>query len=382
MRKIKVMHLTNTIAREASAETLILALVQKMDRSRFQPYVACLTEPRLLQRSFVERAKEIGCSVEFLPWSRRKPFVSSIFKLLRLIKKNQIHLLHTHDLRTDFVGLVAARLARIPVVASIHGRVMKTVSLKLKIYQLIDWLVVKFFDHLIVGSDALRQEIIKSGLSPAKVSTVHNAIKIEKLDPGLGRRFREKFHLNQDLLVGTVGRLSREKGHHFLLQAIPRVTERVPKTKFLIVGEGTARKELEESIQEMNLSEKVILTGFYENLSEILSAIDLFVLPSLSESLPLVVLEAMGSEKAVVGTNVGGVPEVVKQRENGLLVEPGKSDELAEAIIYLLENKQAREKFGKTGLEYVKQHFSVDSLVKKTEALYTNVLSKQDGNRR
>ncbi len=382
VNKINVMHLTNNIGYASSVECLILMLAEKMDKSQFRISIVSLSDHESVSESFLESARLLASHSHLISWKRSKPFVSSISKLMSLIKKYKINILHTHEVRTDLVGLIAARLTGIKVVASVHGWVMDTVPCSWKLYQHIDRRVIRYFNHIIVGSNFLRNEIIKLGVSPQKVTTIHNTIDPARLDLAASSAdLKKKYKLNsKDRLIGTVGRLSKEKGHKYLLEAAKRVIRDFPEVKFLIVGEGEIRIELERYAKELGIIANVIFTGFFKNLSEVLAAIDLFVIPSLTESLPLTVLEAMTAGKPVISTDVGGIPEVVIHEKTGLLVGPKKSMEMANGIMRMLQNNEFMCTMAKNGTQLVHDEFSNRRFIKKTERLYVD-LSCNKGSR-
>jgi glycosyltransferase involved in cell wall biosynthesis len=184
--------------------------------------------------------------------------------------------------------------------------------------------------------------------------------------------FKSKYNLNSGgPLIGTVGRISKEKGHKYFLEASKIVLKDFPDAKFLIVGEGEIRNELERFAEEIGIADSVLFTGYYKNLSEVLAAIDLFVIPSLTESLPLVVLEAMAAGKPVISTDVGGIPEVVIHGKTGLLVGPKRSEEMANSIVLLLKNSDVMFNLAKNGKQLVYDEFSEKGFVGKTENLYS-----------
>lgn len=382
MDKINVMHLTNNIGYASSVERLILMLAENMDKSRFNISIVSLSEPERVSETFLKNAGILASHAHLIPWKRTKPFVNAIFKLISLIKKHKINILHTHEVRTDLVGLIAGRLTGIKVIASVHGWVMDTVPFLWKFYQHIDRRIIKYFDHVMVGSNYLRNVIIKLGMSPRKVTTIHNAIDTASFDLSSSsvsiEKFKKKYNLNSmDTIVGTVGRISKEKGHKYLLESAKIVIQDLPAVKFLIVGEGETKIELERYTEELGITGSVIFTGYHEDLSEALAAMDLFVIPSLTESLPLSVLEAMAAGKPVVSTDVGGIPEVVIHEETGLLVGPKKSMEMANAIIFMLKNNDFMFNMAKNGKQLVYDEFSNQSFVEKIENLYFNIGSNK-----
>lgn len=383
MCKMNIMHLTQTIVRGSSVERLIVRLAEKIEKSRFSISIVSLTRPTLAASSFLEMARHACPKTHYIPWRRTKPFVSSIYKLCHLIKRYNIHILHTHEPRTNFVGLVAARLTGIKVVASAHGWVLVGAPLRLKVYQWIDRLVVvRLLDHIIVGSDALRRDLSQKRIPLERITTLHYGVDIKGFASVSHEAncLKKRYNLNsRHKLIATVGRLSKEKGHKFLLMAAQIVIRDFPNVKFLIVGEGSTREELEDYCAKLGLSENVIFTGFifHQNLLEVLCGIDIFVLPSLTESFPFAILEAMMVGKPVIATDVGGVSEMIYHGETGLLIQPSDSIALARAISLLLENQDMSNRIGKNAQKMIETEFTLEHYIKQIQELYTRVFSER-----
>ncbi|MHC4570459.1 MAG: glycosyltransferase family 4 protein [Planctomycetota bacterium] len=380
MSTLNIMHLTQTVVRGSGFEGLILRLAEKIDKSRFNMSIVSLTTPTPIAFSFLKMAEQVCPQTDYIPWKRTKPFFSSIYKLCRLIKKHNVHILHTHEPRTNFVGLIAARLTGIKVIASAHGWIFFGVPFWLKFYQQIDRQVVRFHDHIHVGSMFLRKELGHKKIPLERITTIHYSLNRKNLASYsydidyLRKRYRLNSHYK---LIATVARLSREKGHKFLLQAAQEVVREVPNVKFLIVGEGPIREELENYCAELGISEHIIFTGFCPNVVEILHSIDIMVLPSLTESFPHVILEAMSVGKPVIATDVGGVSEMIRHGETGLLIKPSDSEAMAESIILLLRNQAMRNKMGQNAQKRIELEFTLEHYIKQMQDLYIRVSSEK-----
>ncbi len=164
------------------------------------------------------------------------------------------------------------------------------------------------------------------------------------------------------------------KGHASLIDATVQILEKFPNTKVLLVGDGPRRSQMENKVSALALSDTIIFTGIRQDVREILPLFDLFVLPSLSEGLPVSILEAMAASKPVVATYVGGVPEAVVDGVTGLLVPPRDPTALAQAIVHLLGDPDLRQQMGQAGRERVLEHFSVERMVERTQNLYEQLL--------
>jgi len=178
-----------------------------------------------------------------------------------------------------------------------------------------------------------------------------------------------------DFVIGYAGRLSKEKGIEYLIRACAILKDRIKSIKIIIMGEGKERTELEELSLKSGLQENVLFTGFLNDVERWLPAIDVFVLPSMTEGTPLALLEAMLCGNAVVASKVGGVPDIVKSGKNGFLVQPGNAREIADAICLLYEDKELRLKLVREAQVTVQTQYSVEQWIKKIEDEYLRVVA-------
>jgi glycosyltransferase involved in cell wall biosynthesis len=222
-------------------------------------------------------------------------------------------------------------------------------------------------------------------MPPPKVFLIPNGVEIkvfteanQSLVEALAQEWKIRSHTP---VIGTLARLHEQKGHSYLLDAVAQLRREIPDVKALVVGDGELRPSLEQRTQALRLSDSVIFTGTRRDVPEILALLDVFVLPSLWEGLPIALLEAMAAGLPVVATRVGGVPEVVVDGETGLLVPPRDPDALSEAILTLLQDPDLRQKMGQAGQERVREYFSVERMVEETEALYERLLAEKGLNR-
>jgi glycosyltransferase involved in cell wall biosynthesis len=232
-------------------------------------------------------------------------------------------------------------------------------------------------DFVIANSDYEKNKLIKNGLKKSRCIRIHNCpnIKptklIEKNEP-----LREFGLDNRVKIIGTVGRLVKQKGYTFLLKAFRQVNKIYPETRLLIVGEGEDRNRLETYIRTININKKVIFAGVRRDLERIYPIMDIFVISSIWEPLGNVALEAAAFGIPVVATMVGGLPEVVLHRQTGILVPPEEPDELAEAILFLLRNPDIARRMGESGRERVKNYFTPERVGDEVEKVYEYVLTK------
>jgi glycosyltransferase involved in cell wall biosynthesis len=182
---------------------------------------------------------------------------------------------------------------------------------------------------------------------------------------------------NEGEIIITVGRLHAQKGHCYLLQAIAKAEKKVPKIKLIIIGEGEEENNLKNLVKSLDLTDKIIFAGLRGDVEKIFPIAELFILPSLWEGMPNVILEAMAAGKPVVATKVGGVPEVVVHGETGILVPPEDSNALTSAIIDLLRDKLKAKMMGQAGRMRIEEHFTISKTIEKTEYLYRKLLKEK-----
>lgn len=173
-----------------------------------------------------------------------------------------------------------------------------------------------------------------------------------------------------DQVIGVAARLSEEKGVQYLVQAMPKILNRFPETTLVIVGGGPLAESLKNDVIQLGINENIVFTGIRLDMPEIFSLFDMYVLPSVSEGLPMVLLEAMASKCPIIATDVGGVSTVIKHEKNGLLVSSRNPDLIASSAIHLLSNKDKRKRYSEIGCAMFSEKYSADAMTKKYEKLY------------
>lgn len=232
-------------------------------------------------------------------------------------------------------------------------------------------------DCFIAASDAIRQMLIGDGVASDRVVTVHEGIDVDRADATPAVNVHEALWLPHHApLVGNVAALVPHKGQRYLIEAAHLVIQKVPDARFVILGEGELREHLEHLVHEHHLEKHVLLPGFRTDVVGCIKGFDLFVMSSVTEGLGTSLLDAMACRKAIVGTRVGGIPEVVDDVRTGLLVEPRDARQLAAAIVKLLQDQPLRERMAAAGYERVRARFTVDRMVAQTAAVYRRLSRK------
>ncbi len=296
-------------------------------------------------------------------------------KLLHLIKKfindNNINLLHCHGYKSNFYGLIAAG-RKIPKVTTNHNWLKS--HWKLKIYCAIDAFLIRYFDCVVAVSEQIKKEMMGYLIPGKKISVIDNGIDLDrfkKSDSDI--KIKKEFGLKDEVIVGAVGSLGFEKGHIFLLMAARKVIDINKNVKFLIVGEGSLRKQLEAKALSLGIQDNVIFAGYRCDIPELFSAMDIFVLPSVIEGLPMVLLEAMAANKPIIASNVGAIPKIITNGKSGILTNPGDIDELAQWIVKLTNVGDEKKEMAQTGYNKVKKMFSAEIMAANYMSLYNDL---------
>jgi glycosyltransferase involved in cell wall biosynthesis len=294
------------------------------------------------EASLLAAAAGKGLATECLecssPWDPR-----ALTRLRKISRRRRAQVLVTHGYKADVIGLLVARRERIPIVAVAHGWTRE--SRRVRLYERLDRFALKFVDAVVAVSDATRDTLLGVGMDPGRVVTIRNAVDPQdgpKNASLAGRRLRQTFGLaEEEIVVATAGRLSPEKGQGDFLRACAHVSGRRHDCRFLLFGDGNERARLERLAAELGVEDRVVFCGHRDDFLDLLPGVDLLVLSSLSEGLPVVILEAFAACVPVVATSVGGVPEVAEHGATALVVPPGRPLELAEAVEESLTNRAA-----------------------------------------
>lgn len=368
MRQIRVLHVIGG-GEFGGAERHILTLFKAFDPREVLLEAACL-----FPVPFAPLARAEGMKVTVLPM-RSKLDLTIVRKLREILSGYDI--LHTHGVRANFLGRLAARGTSLPVVSTVHS--LLSLDYPHPVSRLLNSLCERYTrgmtDHFIAVSAFLAAALEKEGVPREKVSVVYNGIAPANGDAGMEATLRERFSLPKDVpLIVAVGRLHRVKGHRYFIAAAAQVLERYPQARFLVVGSGPERASLESLVAKLGLSGKVLFTGFVADIRKHYGEFTLLVLSSLSEGLPLTVLEAFLSGTPVVATRVGGLPEVIREGETGILVPPADAGALAAGICRVLDDPAAARAMATRGRELVEREFSARRMAAETLAVYRRVL--------
>lgn len=276
----------------------------------------------------------------------------------------------THGYKADIIGLGAARLARIPVVMVSRG--WTSTTWKVRMYERIDRAVLRLADHVICVSDGQAQKVRRAGVAEAKITTIRNAINVERfarVEAEAGERLRKLFPQPPRYVVMAVGRLSPEKGFDHFITAASIICRHRDDVGFVIIGDGPLAQPLRLQVAGLGLQARVMIPGFRSDVDELLPHAACLVQSSHTEGLPNVVLEAMAATIPVVATAVGGTPELVADGETGWLVKPADPEAIANRVLMILADSIERASLGVAGRRRVEEQFSFASQAQAYERL-------------
>jgi glycosyltransferase involved in cell wall biosynthesis len=307
----------------------------------------------------VSAARSLDIPIEIV--RETGPFDLTVLGALRgIFDRHQAHIVETHGTKSHFlVSLLLGRNFR--WIAFHHG--YTTENLKVRFYHQFDRWSLRFCDLVVTVCGEFATMIASRGVRRDRIFVVHNSVKTDDdySDANLSEQARRQWNVSRDeRMVLSAGRLSPEKGHNYLIDAVSTILSTSPqmKLKLLIAGSGPSERELKEQVNKKGLQQSVKLVGHCSEIKGLFSIADLFVLPSLSEGSPNVLLESMAARVPIVATKVGGVPELVKHGESAILVPPGDSESLKKAIIELLMNRSRAIQLASVAFENARLIFS------------------------
>ncbi|MBI5570614.1 MAG: glycosyltransferase family 4 protein [Desulfomonile tiedjei] len=372
---ITVLHLAGS-GGWAGGETYLLLLARNLDRKRFRLIVAS-PEPGAL----VENLRAEGIETYVLDMD---PLGSPVplLRLRNFLREKRADIVQSHGARGNVYARITGRLARTPVVIStVHNSLYDypVGRLRKSFYLALDRVTAPLAHCILCVAESHRQELIgRYRLPPEKVVTIPNGVDLGRFRAAeSGEQVRKELGIPDDApVIGVVGRVTHQKGHCYLLRALPMLACDHPALCCLVVGDGELREELAGLAARLGVLDRCLFLGVRRDIPAVLSALDVLVVPSLSEGMPYVVLEGMAMAKPVVASSVNGIPEVVEDRVTGRLVPRQDSVALAEAIGELLADPKSAAVMGRAARRRVEESFSSEQWIARLEALYNDLAGR------
>ncbi len=354
------------------AETLLVELIRRMDRSRFTPELCCLKELGPLGQVL---SREIDTASRMIA---HKYDVRVLWRLRNLMRRSQIDAVVTVETGDAmFWGRLAAWMAGVPAICS----ALHTTGYPNPVERPNRWLT-PLNDALIAVAEPHGRYLVEAtGCREDQLRVIPNGVDVDNFHPRWpNRELQQEFGIPSDApVVGIVAALRPEKNHGLFLDVAARVRRQLPETRFVIVGDGPQRENIERMIREHQLDEAVHLLGARFDVPEVLSLLDVFLLTSHMEANPVSILEAMASEKPVVAPRIGSIPSTLVDGTTGLLAEPGDAEGMARHVVSLLANRGQAEAMGRAGREEVIAHWSVERMVEGYQDMLAEIYTAKAG---
>ena len=357
------------------AENVIMEVAKAIVGSPYEPIIGVLENSHNPHTELAAVAQKNGVASAVFPCDGRFSMQTTA-AVRQYMVENDIDIIHAHGYKADFYALLATLNSGCKRVATIHPWLIESNrASSAKFYMAFDKALLRSFHGVVAISDEMRAQVVRDGMKPARVVTIENGIDLQRFAKVQNiPRARKDFSIPHGArVIGAVGRLSEEKGHAVFLAAAKLLIAEFPNLCFLLVGDGPEREKLTRQVVQMGLQKNVIFAGVCSDIPKALSVMDIFVLPSLTEGLPMALLEAMAAKKTIVATAVGSIPRVIQNQENGLIVPPNQAPALAEALAALLKNETNARRFADNAFKDV-QAFSAETMGKKYVELYDQLI--------
>jgi len=292
-------------------------------------------------------------------------------KVANYCKDNDIDIIQTHFLRENYIGVISKIFnPKVKIVWTAH-----LIAENNRIIKFFNRVFSKFVDKIICVSRAVATSFIKEGILPEKIKIIYNGVDTDYFKPIEGDSIRKELNIGKDTLVlTTISRFNKEKGHYFLIQGLKELTNYITDFKALLVGEGEEQSFIEEKVKEYSLEDHIFFLGYRDDIPEILAATDIYVSPSKKEAISFSIIEALSCNVPVIATEVGGVPEIFEKGNGGILIPFGDKDSFVKAIVELRDNKLHYNLIKSNCRDIVLKNFSQFKMLEETYNLYCELI--------
>jgi len=414
---LKVLHIIDS-GGLYGAEVVLLNLVAEQIRMGLHPTIASIGEKNIDEKLLEKEALKRGFKIKKFRM-RPGPNIHGMFKVLRYAQQNEFNILHSHGYKGNVAfGLTPKRLRKIPMISTLHGWTSVSGFSKNRVYEWLDLISLKYVDAVVLVSEAMKSHpkfkarkginfhVIQNGIpvpdyetftAPAQwnepVVNIPSGSNLKSIQPGQStvpsHLTNEQFNdltnqrLDQSIIefcqggftIGSIGRLSTEKGYRYLIEALNFLVKKGIDARLIIIGEGYERNFLEGLVSQFELRDKVMLPGYRDSAKKYLAYFKVFVISSLTEGLPITLLEAMQVRVPIVATEVGGVPEVLQNGRGGLLIEPGSPNDIAEAISRLYHDQNHAQELSAMAYQRVTTIYDSKTMASNYLKIYNDLIN-------
>ena len=351
------------------AENVIVSLAESLERQHCRSVIGVFQNTHQQNEELIRHAERRGLTVHQIACRGRWDW-SAARRIRKELKSLKIDLLHTHGYKADIYGFVASRSLGLPIVSTCHLWTHQTLAVRL--YDFLDSMFLRQFDAVVAVSGAIAKSLHQSGIRKSKICVIDNGIDLLQFSRARAT-LRERMTNEQRLIVGTVGRLVAQKGMEYFLLAARAVLSDFPNVVFVVIGAGPDREKLEHLTRELAIEPNVFFAGHCSDMPGAYASMDVFVLASIDEGMPMAILEALASKKAVVATCVGAVPRLIIPDKTGLLIAPRDVAALKQAVLKLLNDSSLRSQLGAAGEILVNRSHSHETMARNYLRVYERI---------
>lgn len=382
---IKVLHLIDS-GGLYGAEMVLLNLVEEQIKAGLNPLILSAGTPDVNEKPLERAAQERN--LPLVKWRMKAGFnLPEALKIVRYAQQEGVQVIHSHGYKFNLLmGVWPKSIRKIPVITTVHGYVVAPRYSKMWLYQKLDRLILPRMDKVVFVSGAMLNQNFFKDLNLKNYVVVNNGINVEaelnKLSEQLNQPHEliSKFIENRKgPIIGAIGRLAKEKGYKFLLAAFKEFLGDYPDALLVIVGDGPERKNLEDAIDALEIKKSVLLAGFQTQVYRFLKSFDLYVMPSLTEAMPMGILEAMLAKSPIIASSVGGIPECLEGGKAGVLIPPADVSALTNALRSLWETDKKRQQMTEMANELVCSRYSSKLMSENYHLLYRQITGEMVG---
>lgn len=371
----KVLHLINSRGLYG-AERVLVNLIAATDQQRYSSLFCLLQTENCPNHELLDAIRGKQVEPHVIP-CRRWVDPAAVRQLKTLLLEERIDIIHSHGMKGRLYGLLVATGLPVRIITTHHNWIRS--SLLEACFESLDAFYIRFYPKIVAVSPEVQQDMRRYLIPAKKIQVIINGIDMQEFrrNNESRERIRREFSIVPETsLIGTIGRISPEKGQRYFIEAAAQVLESFPQACFVFVGDGGQGQEMRLYAESLGIADKVIFAGFRADIAQWYSALDIFVLPSLLEGTPMALLEAMSTGVPVVATDVGGVGHIIQDGENGLLVPSADASKLAAAMNKMLSDLSWAGQLAQKGVRTVEQRYSARKMSEEYIALYDEVLSE------
>lgn len=374
---MKILHLISG-GDTGGAKTHVLTLLTRLKKIGVEVELLCIMEG-----VFTKEATELGIPVTIFPQKKRYD-LKALKKIKDYINSSDCDLVHCHGARANYIAMFIRYGCLKPMLTTLHSDYkldFKDSWYKQMVFAPINAVALRSFNYILTVTSVFKQMLIDRGFDEKKLYVIYNGIDFDKPNNYCSKKeFFQKYNIPYEAdckYVGIAARFQVVKGVIYFLEAAAEICKENPKARFLVAGDGDLKEEFKQFIKDRALEDKIFLLGFVQDINSFYNAIDVNTLTSLSESFPYALLEGAKMKKATVAAEVGGIVEMIRDKETGYLFEKANSNQLAKRINQLLIDDELRDSFGKAFYNYAKENFSAEKMALTHREIYEKIIHSQ-----